>query len=246
MELSVNPSHSLQVTPVKTRTFKPGEDLAEFVLESLQGAKIEEETVLAVTSKIVSLSENRLVHHEGPKAELIRRESDHYFGEVGYGCHLTIKHGLFIPSAGIDESNSETGGFILYPEDPFQSACRLWERLRREWRIERLGILITDSHTTPLRRGVTGISLSHWGFQAVKNLVGTPDLFGRPLKVTTVNAADALASAAVYMMGEGNESQPLALLEGASVRFTRATDPKEVQIPYEDDLYSPLFKKTLC
>ena len=72
------------------------------------------------------------------------------------------------------------------------------------------GVLITDSHTTPLRRGVTGIALSYWGFSGVQNKVGTPDLFGRTLKMTHVNLADAFAAAAVLVMGESNESTPVA------------------------------------
>lgn len=78
---------------------------------------------------------------------------------------------------------------------------------------------MTDSHTTPLRRGVTGIALSYWGFQGVESFVGTKDLYGRALKMTHVNFADALASAAVLMMGEANESCPLAMLRCSTVKF---------------------------
>ena len=147
-----------------------------------------------------------------------------------------------MPSAGIDESNSETGEYILYPKDPFASAHNLWAALRETWKIKNLGVLITDSHTTPLRRGVTGICVSYAGFSAVRNMVGTEDLFGRPLRMTQMNFADGLAAAAVMLMGEGAESQPMALIENAAVQFCQRIDPSEIAIPLEEDLYYPLLR----
>lgn len=238
---------SLLVQPVKTPILRRGDSLTDFVLSSVDRSLVQEKMLLAVTSKIVSLAEGRLVAQKdvADKTDLIRRESDHYLGAVAHGCHLTIKEGLFIASAGIDESNSEDGDFILYPADPFASTEKLWRELRSAWGLREMGVIMTDSHTTPLRKGVTGISLAHWGFKAIQNLVGTPDLFGRDLKVTTVNWADGLGAAAVVMMGEGNESTPLALLKGARVEFTDQSTPGEVRIPVADDLYFPFFKTLL-
>lgn len=239
----MNHKNSLSVSPVETRIFHAGENLGEFILQAIR-EKPAEKSILAITSKIVSLAENRLVPHAGTeKGQLIRQESDHYLGEIGYGCHLTVKHGLFIASAGIDESNSERGDYILYPEDPFRSAQKLWQALKEVWNLKELGIIITDSHTTPLRRGVTGISLSHWGFKAVKSMVGCEDLFGRKLQYTSVNAADGLAAAATLMMGEGREARPLCWLQGAEVEFAEEIHPSEVRIPLQEDLYYPLFQK---
>ena len=202
--------------------------------------------VLAVTSKIVSLAENRIVAKSSiEKKDLIEKEADENLGEVGFGCYLTIKQGLFIPSAGIDESNSENGDYILYPENPFLSAENLWKELRNKWKINNLGIIITDSHTTPLRRGVTGIALSYWGFQGLRDMVGSPDLFGRKLQMTTVNLADSLATAATVMMGEANECRPLALLSAPDIQFKEQIDPSEVRMNLAHDLYYPFFKHLL-
>ena len=202
--------------------------------------------ILAITSKIVSLAEGRIENHDLlSKEALVRREADQFLGDIGYGCYLTIKEGLLIPSAGIDESNSANGDYILYPADPFASAARIWQKLREAWRVNDLGIILTDSHTMPLRRGVTGICLSHWGFHAVKYLIGTQDLFGRELRMTQMNLVDGLSAAAVMMMGEGQERQPLAILNHAKVEFCEVTDPAELQIPLEEDLYFPLLKPWL-
>lgn len=231
----------LSVSPVKTRIFRLGEDLVDFVVAHVPAPR--EPMILAITSKIVSLAEHRVCEKSAwSKADLIARESDHNLGEVGYGCYLTVKHGLFIASAGIDESNSEHDQYILYPVDPFASARRLWLGLRERWGIEQLGILMTDSHTTPLRRGVTGIALAHWGFRGLNNLIGQPDLFERKMKMTTVNVADALAVAAVLVMGEAAEGRPLALVNYTAAEFAADIDPSEVRIPLREDIYYPFFK----
>jgi F420-0:gamma-glutamyl ligase len=229
------------VTALKTRIFHAGESLTKFIVESVPRESVSEKMVLAVTSKIVSLAERRLVPVSSiDKNSLVRREADIFLGEVGYGVFLTIKDGLFIPSAGIDESNSESGDFILYPSDPTLSAKKIWQELREEWGLNSLGVILTDSHTMPLRRGVTGIGLSYWGFRAVKNMVGTKDLFGRELRMTQMNLLDGLSAMAVMAMGEGAECQPLAVISGAEVEFADECHSSEVRIPAAEDLYAPL------
>ncbi|RYZ66854.1 MAG: hypothetical protein EOP05_18525 [Proteobacteria bacterium] len=154
-----------------------------------------------------------------------------------------MKHGLLIPSAGIDESNSEQDQFILFPKDPFASAKRLHDELAKKLKLSNLGVIITDSCPPPLRMGVIGVSLAHWGFKPTRSFVGAKDLFGRKLSMTRVNLVDSVAAMAVLSMGEANESRPLAIVEGVELEFTDATSLAEIAIKSEDDLYSPLFKK---
>jgi F420-0:gamma-glutamyl ligase len=236
----------MNVRAVKTDIFHVGMDLEDFIIKTLTDSSLCEKTILAVTSKIVSLAENRLVSKDVEKRALVEREADIYFGEIGYGCHLTIKHGLLIPSAGIDESNSESGNYILFPTDPFASLQRLHQRLCAHFKIQDLGIIMTDSHTTPLRRGVTGIALAYWGMRGTRDFVGHPDLFGRKLQMTHVNVVDALATAAVFVMGEADECCPLAIIDGVEADFTDSTDPREVQISLDADLYGPILKKGIA
>jgi F420-0:gamma-glutamyl ligase len=205
----------------------------------------------AVTKSVTQLPDEKTKNAEqtasaekAEKKSLVEKEADVFLGETLHSVHMTIKHGLFIPSAGIDESNSETGEFILYPTDPYASAHRIGLALRQHFKLSKLGIILTDSHSTPLRSGVTGIALAHFGFQATRNLVGQKDLFGRGLKATHVNTLDALAVAAVFEMGESNESRPLAIISGArNIEFTDRSSPAEIQIPLENDLYFHLLKK---
>ena len=232
------------IFPVKTRIFNVNEHIAEFIVQSVPKKLVQEKMVLAITSKIVSLAEGRLVKAEDvpDKKALIRQEADHYLGELNYGSLLTIKHGLLVPSAGIDESNSENGDYILYPVDPYLSAEKIWKNLRNAWGVKELGVILTDSRTGPLRRGVTGVSLSYFGFRGVRNMVGQEDLFGRPLRMTQVNLADSLATSAVMMMGEGNEATPLAVIKGAPIEFSEISRPEELQMSLEDDMYRPLLE----
>ena len=239
---------SLTIAPVTTAIFLSGpqNELANFIVENLPPEIIHDGMILVVTSKIVSLSENRLVPRDSiEKSALVVREADHNLGEIGYGTILTIKEGLLIASSGIDESNSEHGDYILYPENPFESARQLWSALRSAYNIEKLGILLTDSRTSPLRLGVTGVALAYWGFHGLQNKVGSRDLFGRQLQMTKINIADGLAAAATIVMGEGDEARPLAVISGAEVEFAAQTEPGELRIALENDLYYPFLKPHL-
>lgn len=238
-------SRRLSVEPIQTSIFHQNESFESFLVHHL-APFIKENCVIAITSKIVSIAENRLIPASSiSKQELVRKESDHYLGQGGFGIDLTIKHGLLIPSAGIDESNSESGDYILFPEDPYNSAARIGHFLKKNFGIRNLGIIITDSHTMPLRRGVTGISLAHWGLQATRSLVGASDLFGKPLRFTSIDVVDSLAATAVFVMGEADDCCPLAVIENASVEFQDGGSGTEVMIPLEDDLYYPILRPAL-
>ena len=235
----------MKVHAVQTPIFYQGMNLAEFVLEHA-GQYLKEKSVLVVASKIVSVSENRTCPiKQMDKKQLVQQESDHYLGTT-QGFHLTIKHQLLVPSAGIDESNSENGDYILYPKDPFASVKTLATQIKNELSLKNLGIIMTDSRSFPLRRGVVGVALAYTGFQGIKSLVGETDLFGqRVLRVTKINLIDGLAAAAVLLMGEGGESRPLAIIDEIPLVFTQDSDSSEMHIPLEEDLYYPLYQHLL-
>lgn len=229
----------LSVFPVKTKIFNQGDSLEDFVWQSC-GEKLFDGAIVAVTSKIVSLAENRVVEKRLSKEEMVRQEADVFLCKTHHDVMLTIKHGLVIPSSGIDESNAARGGFIIYPVDPYASAEKLCRFLKEKSALKNLGVIITDSHTSPLRKGVTGVALSHWGFKATKNLVGVEDLFKSKLKMTHVNLVDSLAVASVLCMGEAAECQPIAIVKYPGLEFTTTTSKDEISISLDEDLYGPL------
>lgn len=243
----------VQISSIRTPIVRQGDSLSAVICSALSEdqrglSQSLNGKVLAVTSKIVSVCENQIVRRQDvTKTELIRREADRDLGEIGYGSRLTVKENLFLASAGIDESNSEADDFICLPENPTASAHRLWDSVTEHFQLDSFGIIITDSRTSPLRLGTTGVSLSHWGFNGLKDRIGQPDLFGRTLQLTKVNLVDAMAAAAVLIMGEGDEQTPMALISSLPkgfVTFHDSTDLEELRVKMVDgefpsDLYWP-------
>ena len=208
---------------------------------------VEEQTILAITSKIVALCQGRVVPMaDADRQALIQAEADYFLppGASRYGVTLTLKENLLTPNAGIDESNAD-GAYVLWPHEPQQVADDVRAWLCRQFGRQQVGVIITDSAPVPLRWGVTGVAIAHSGFLALNDYIGRADLFGRPLRMTKANVAQALATAAVLVMGEGDEGTPLAVItDAAFVQFQeRAPTAEELQqlpIKLEDDLYAPL------
>jgi len=226
------------IKPIKTRVFREGEDLLAFITHYIK--RIPNRTVIVITSKIVSLSEKRTAAITSAKAKenLIRAESE--FAMPTKYVWLTIKDGMVMASAGIDESNAD-GKLILLPKDCFKTASRLRDKLKKIYKVADLGILITDSRTIPLRAGVAGVSLGYAGFKGIKDYRGTPDIFGRKFHFSRTDVADSLSAAAVLEMGEGREKQPLAVISGAPIEFCKKVRRDELKINVRDDMYRPLF-----
>lgn len=230
----------MNVTPIKTRIFKEGEGLLAFISEHVR--KIPERSILVVTSKIVALSERRTEPHtnERRKIALIKRESQ--FAMKTKYVWLTVKDNLVMATAGIDESNGN-GKLILLPRDSFATAAIVRKQIMRAHRLKRLGVIVTDSRCIPFRAGIVGVALGYAGFRGIKDYRTKRDLFGRGFHFSRVDVADSLATAAVLTMGEGSESQPLAIIQNAPVEFSDRGERHELEIDPRDDMYRPLFAK---
>ena len=226
------------VQPIKTLVFQEGDDLFAFITAYVK--ELTERAVIVVTSKIVALAEKRtaIIKNAKTKENLIRAESE--FAIPTKYVWLTVKDGMVMASAGIDESNAN-GKLILLPKDSFKTARLLRNKLRQRYDVRNLGVLITDSRTVPLRAGVTGVAVGYAGFRGIKDYRDTPDIFGRKFEFSRTNMADGLAAAAVLVMGEGNERQPLAIIESAPVEFSDNVNRRELYIDIQEDMYRPLF-----
>ncbi len=232
----------MRICSIKTPIFKP-ESVHEDVVDAVLN-HIEDRSIIAISTKIVSLIEGRVIpFDEVEKPELIKKESDMTLSlnDVYLGVYHTIKDNLLIASAGIDESNA-ANGYILYPVDPLASAIKIWSLIRKETSHKNIGVILTDSQTRMMRRGVTGFALAFAGFKPFYSYVGAPDLNGRALAHTEVNIVDALATSAVYMMGEGAEQTPIAVITDAPKIEFSDTPPtleefSKTRIPMEQDLY---------
>ncbi len=241
----------MKIQAIKTEKIHVrGKNILEILDASLE--RLPERSILAITSKIVSLCEGRVMPiGQKSKMEIIKEECEAYIPpeENSYGISLTLKNNILIPMAGIDESNAEEF-YVLWPENLQKSTNDIRDHLRKKWNLKDFGVIITDSKTTPLRWGTTGICLSYSGFSPLHDYRGTPDIFGRHLVYTQANIMDGLAAASVLLMGEGNEQTPLALIEDLSfVQFQDAHPSEEeiasLHIDLEKDVYAPLLRSTL-
>lgn len=238
----------MQVTSIKTAPVKANEQSLEKLLDTYLG-NVQENQVVAITSKVVSLCEGAVVAIGSvSKDELVHQEADRYLpAETNqYGFCISIKNNTLIASAGIDESNGDNH-YVLWPKDPQQSANNIRAYLRKRFNLQHVGVVITDSHVLPLRWGVLGTCLAYSGFVPLHNYIGEPDLFGRKLKVTKANHAEGLAASAVLVMGEGNESTPIAVISDIPFLQFVDHDPseeelKKLAISLEEDVFSPLLR----
>ncbi|HSW89211.1 MAG TPA: coenzyme F420-0:L-glutamate ligase [Candidatus Saccharimonadales bacterium] len=237
----------MQVVAYKTSKIQPKDNLYKILDDYLP--KLEEKSIVVVTSKIVSLCEGSVLKDDGSisKEKLVHKEADYYLGDdypTAYGHIITLKNNILILSAGIDESN--TGGyFVLWPKNVQKTANEIWQYLKDKYALSHVGVIITDSHTVPLRWGIIGTGLAWCGFQQSNSYVGKPDVFGRPLQSSFGSMIEGLSAAAVAVMGEGAEQTPLAVINDIPFVTFQDHEPtsaelKAMQIDRKDDIYGPL------
>lgn len=243
----------MTIKPIKTHKITP-KDKDLLVILDRYLTNLDEKSVVAITSKIISIVEGRVFkigkggRGSREKDKLIEQEAQYYLPRNNnkWGVSLTIARNNLVATAGIDESNGN-GYYILWPKDPQKTANDLRGFLKKRFSLKEVGIVITDSKTTPLRWGTVGFALAHSGFAAVRDYIGTPDVFGRKLEYTKLNIADSLASAAVLAMGEGNEQTPIAVMSDVSLvefqdRSPTKKELEELKINIDEDLYRPLLR----
>ena len=111
--------------------------------------------------------------------------------------------------------------------------------------MKHFGVIITDSHSIPLRYGTLGISIGSYGFNPVKNYTHKPALFpGKRLKFAQANIADGLCAAATTLMGEGNEQTPVVLIRNAQfVEFDSKNLGNNLYTKAGQDIYQFLLKQ---
>ena len=243
----------MEILPISITVKKGKFDLFESLIHS--SFKFHENDIVVLSSKYVSMSEGSIVnldkikvskgaqdiaakyHINSRLVELILRESDYIYKGIP-GFLLTIKNGMMAPNAGIDRSNVPLGYAILYPRAPFKSA----EKLRVKFVVNmgiKVGIIIADSRLMPTRIGTIGIAIANAGFEPVEDKRGKKDLFGNILKVTFIAVADSLASMAVAVMGESDESTPAAVIRGTKVTATnRKLSWHDLAVEPTQDIYT--------
>jgi len=232
----------VELTPFKLTVLKPPkDDLLAAVLASKLTLK--DGDIIAVASKVVSVGEGRCVPTTSvSKEKLVEQEASRIVKEKPrWGSRFTITRGVLIRAAGIDESNGR-GHYILWPKDPQKSAAQMRLALMRHYKVKKLGVLITDSISTPLRRGAVGFALAWAGFEPLFDYRRSKDLFGRTIQVEQANLVDGLAAAAVVAMGEGSERTPVIRIRNAPEKIWQRRKKgygwDSLRVPLKGDLFS--------
>jgi dihydrofolate synthase / folylpolyglutamate synthase len=234
----------MKIQTITTNIFTPPQyDLFQEMMAS--DLKLQNGDVVVISSKVVAIHEGRCVpiSDQVSKDELVKAESDVYFEDADSRWRICVAHSTFLSSAGIDESNAG-GYYVLLPKNPINSARTIWSWLRKQYQIDQVGVVISDSHSVPMRYGTVGISLGWAGFEPVTYFTGKPDLFGRLAQYTRINVADSLAQVGVYAMGELDEQTPIVKISDAPrVTFTSRNTSADLYIPPREDIYWPLIKR---
>lgn len=236
---------NLKILAVKTRKVLPPQDNIYDILKHLP--KLQEGDVLVIASKIVAIHQGRTlkIPDRRSKIRIIQKEADYSLPKyrvANADIVLTIKDHTLIPSAGVDESNGNNY-LILWPNNPSREAKKMTVMLKKYHKIKKLGVIIADSHTTPLRWGTQGISIGFFGLEPLRDYRKTKDVFGRKMKHTQSNIVDSLANLGVLMMGEGREQTPMVILRGLeNLKFTNQLNSRKLVIDPKKDLYYPLLK----
>ena len=244
----------MRIEPIKTRILQPPkDDLLSVLNESLP--KLEERSVVVVSSKVVAIWQGRCVpmpktepERSGLKDTLVKKESDWYLPRdrrYRFGRTFSIYEGVLGGSAGIDESNGD-GYFILLPKDSEQAARTLQSHMRNQHGVRDIGVIVSDSRSVPMRNGTIAVALGHAGFDALYDYRGTKDVFGRTLQFERANVADTLATAANLVIGEGNECSPIAVCTDVPhVTFTDTPSHDfmlQPKVSMEDDVFAQFFE----
>jgi coenzyme F420-0:L-glutamate ligase/coenzyme F420-1:gamma-L-glutamate ligase len=249
----------LTLTPITGfPLLETGDDLVSLILDAIRmpGIYLQDNDIIVITQKIISKVEGRLVdlatvkpsqtaielarktNKDARLVELILHESREVLRTERETIIVEHRLGFICANAGIDRSNVETSEgewVLLLPENPDASAQRLREGLEKKTGL-RLGVLIIDTQGRAWRLGVVGMSIGLSGVPALVDVRGKVDLYGNPLRITLIAAADELAAAASLMMGQAAEGAPVVHVRGFPYPLSEGSF-SELLRPRQNDLF---------
>ena len=220
---------TLQVIPIHIKNdIQPSDDVVELLLSSSK-TTLENGDVVVISQKIISKHEGQVIKLESiipselsvgiasaygkdPKlVEAIMSESQRIVRMEHGVIIVETKHGFICANAGIDESNVEDGYATLLPKNSDTSAQKIRSKI-----LERTGkkvaVIISDTFGRPFRMGQTDHAIGVSGINSILHYEGTPDTFGKTLRVTATAIADELCSAAELVMGK-TKKRPVAIIK---------------------------------
>ncbi|MHA1882765.1 MAG: coenzyme F420-0:L-glutamate ligase [Candidatus Thorarchaeota archaeon] len=260
---STSGSNTLLIIPIKTRIITVDDNFIDVLLDALSEVdqELKDGDILGIAETPLGTTEGRIVLLEGIEVssyakelaekfdmipevtELIVQEADEILGGIPHVL-LTIKNNTLMANGGVDKSNIPLGYASLLPEDSRASAERLQKEVKERLGVK-IGVLVIDSRTQPLRMGNIGMALGVAGFRPIADDRGRTDLFGRELRMTRRAVADNLSSACTAIMGESDESIPAVIIRDAPVEISddASYDSSEMWIGPSECMYMAIFEQ---
>jgi len=237
---------------------KTGDDLAKIIVELAEdeGVPIRDGDIVAVSQKIVSKAEGRIMRLRDVKpsrraeevakttqkdprfVELVLREAKRIVKASPDTLIVENKKGVTYINAGIDKSNvSDEDSYALLPLNPDQSANKIRSKIMKLTG-RKVAVIICDTCSRPFRRGQVEFAIGVAGINPFKDYRGQEDLFGYVLKVKNVAIVDEIASAAELVMGQGKEAVPVAIIKNLNrAERSETSSIEELNISREEDLF---------
>lgn len=219
-----------------------GDNVAQEIVKSINEHNIplKDNSILCVASKVISISENRIVDldqvevsqtafemHEQLKRkdpsviQMILESTPSQDGKdveiIGNYIGAWLPNGLKLTSAGIDQY--EDHKVICLPDNPDLSAQHIshyiYEKLDKK-----VAVIITDSDGRIDKLGATQIAIGVYGIHPLR-VVHVSE------KTTSETICDMLAASAGLMMGQRGTNKPVVLIHGFDFDFNENTSIKD-------------------
>ena len=234
---------------------QPQDEISKVISKALELSEVElnDGDILVISSKIVSLAENRIVNRTEiePSQKALDIASENQFDPIHVelalresteiirtkGVLITETHsGLVCNFSGIDKSNAIEGNYILLPRDPDTSAYHLRKSLMKATG-KKLAIIISDTQGRPWRKGSINVSIGCSGIAPFKYNKGKRDIYDRVLKRSTVCQVDEIAMLAEPLMGQAGQQTPVVIVRGYAYLDSEEESARDINRPKHEDMF---------
>lgn len=217
-----------------------GDDIGHLILEHAlnNGVEFEENDILCVASKAVSIAEGRFIDladvepsevalsvnkkipRKDPRA--IQVMIDETGAPDGSRLELDdnyiagwLPNGMRLTSSGVDKHGD--GEVIILPADPDESAKLIGETVLASVGVN-VGVIITDSDGRVEKRGSTQLAIGLYGVPAIRH--SSIEQNGK-VKTSEESIADLIAGSAALLMGQRGTNKPVVLVKGFQYEFNK-------------------------
>lgn len=248
----------VKIIPIKTRLIREGDDAIKIIVDSIPVKPRNKDVIVVATkpllkaySKTVDISKINIEVSDSARkiaseyklhpilSELIIRYTSGIYGGVD-GFVLANIDGILLPNGGIDHKNIGKETYALPYVFIKDKAREIYNYIRDKYGVA-VGVVISDSTLYPLRLGTRAVAVVIYGFTPVVRYTGNLDLYGEKIKVTYLNIADELASAAHLVMGEGAEGVPATLIRGLDIKMVEEYTCDRAKLGPNQCIYNKLY-----